>query len=43
MDTRRVIAYVLIALLAIAFAALINQWRLKSRKRHRVRRGRIAD
>ncbi len=43
MDTRHIIAYVLIALIALAIAALVNQWRMKSRKRHRVRRGRAAD
>ncbi len=43
MDTRRIIAYVLIALIALAFAALVNQWRAKSRKHHRVRRGRTSE
>lgn len=40
MDTRHVIAYGLIILLALASAALLAQWRRKSRAHRRAMRGR---
>jgi hypothetical protein len=43
METRQIIAYVLIALLALAAAGLINHWRLRVRAQRRAMRGHPVD
>ncbi|MGN3974148.1 hypothetical protein [Tsuneonella sp. SYSU-LHT278] len=43
MEARHVIAYGLIILLALAGAALVAQWRHRSRAHRRAMRGRAGD
>ena len=43
METRQIIAYVLIALPVLAAVGLINHWRLRVRAQRRAMRGRPID